>query len=136
MSLMKGKTERTVRSSELNRRYLCPGSMEAEAGMEEPEGRDLSDADRGTRLHKYLEQWLGGIMKGLDLEEGDEPAVIGNDDDMTIEILVSRIRRILSEFGRPDKVLLEQPLLIRGEYMISGHADVILIYPDSVVVID
>lgn len=139
---MKPEKEITLRSSELNRRYLCPGSMKAEDGLAEPAGRDMSAAEAGTAAHTYMEQWLRGVMSCMDLDlPGNPLPAIVTGDELNIEIMSGRVQRILLEYGMPEAMYLEKPLRVAhppgdGRWIVLGRADVVFAYPDKVIVID
>lgn len=85
-----------LRPSSGQRLALCPGSREATRELPELP-QDLTAAERGTRIHAGMAEWLAGVLGGP-----VPPApVLEADEAETRAVIVARLWHVFNKHGRP-----------------------------------
>ena len=118
--------------SALERRDLCPGSWEVEAAIPD---MTTPEAESGTRLHKAIADLINTNSLLMPENSGYTP-----EEAEICEKAVHLYHEEQARYGRICKVYVEQELEFfdegQTEPLYRGTADVILVFPDSVTVID
>ena len=89
----------------------CPGSYRAGKGL--PELQTSGDAERGTRIHKYISTLLGNVLGGVgDVPENIDVALEERD---AAESIMTRLLDLFAKHGKPVDWGIESAVKLYSE---------------------